>query len=185
MLLPWWIRNILSLDKLVFLAEQAGNPLLWGAYPNNPFPSIDPLQNPVEMGNIAIQRIINGFINEPLTYLKWYTWGKLQYLVNGIFPGKIYITKGYFLIAHIIAVISGVMGLVFMSIKKDYSTGRILALFFLTNILVYLPFAPVSRYFYSALPLCLIGLGQILHLILDLSNVIQNKFSKLNKSEVG
>jgi hypothetical protein len=72
------------------------------------------------MGKVAIQRIINGFINEPFTYLEWYTWGKLQYLVGNIFTGKVYITKGYFQIVHVFTVILGVIGLVFMSIKKNY-----------------------------------------------------------------
>ncbi|MGZ9586632.1 glycosyltransferase family 39 protein [Paenibacillus marinisediminis] len=180
-MLPWWIRNVISLDKIVLLAEQAGNPLLWGAYPNNPFPDIDPLQKPEDMGKIAMHRIINGFINEPFTYLEWYTWGKLKYLVGDIFPGISYITKGYFQIAHIISVILGVIGLIFMAIKKNISSGLILFMFFLTNIIVYLPFAPVSRYFYSALPLCFIGLGQLYYFIITF-RIDQDKASSLNRN---
>jgi 4-amino-4-deoxy-L-arabinose transferase-like glycosyltransferase len=161
LMLPWWIRNFITLHKMVWLAEQAGNPLLWGAFPNNPFPSIDPLQDSSEMGKIAIQRIINGFKTEPLIYLEWYTWGKIKYLVTDVFPGGAFITKGVFQVTHIVMVLLGVMGLIVAFVKKQRSTGVILALFFLTNVVVYLPFAPVSRYFYSALPLCLIGLGQI------------------------
>jgi 4-amino-4-deoxy-L-arabinose transferase-like glycosyltransferase len=183
-MLPWWIRNIISLNKIVLLAEQSGNPLLWGAYPNNPFPTIDPLQNPDEMGKLAVQRIINGFITDPLTYLKWYTWGKLQYLVMNIFPGKSFITKGYFQIVHVFIVILGFMGLVTMSIRRNPAPGFIIALFFIINILVYLPFAPVSRYFYSALPLCFIGTGQLLNMLLNFKiNAIPFKPSEVSSSE--
>ncbi|WP_165921182.1 glycosyltransferase family 39 protein [Paenibacillus albiflavus] len=180
-MLPWWIRNVISLDKIVLLAEQAGNPLLWGAYPNNPFPDIDPLMKPEDMGKIAINRIINGFKNEPFTYLEWYTWGKLRYLVEDIFPGTSYITKDYFRSIHIISVILGVIGLIFMTIKRNLSSGLILFMFFLTNILVYLPFAPVSRYFYSALPLCLIGLGQLFYFLVTF-RIDLNKTSSVNKN---
>lgn len=168
MMLPWWIRNWMTLDKVLLLAEQTGNPLLWGSYPFERSPHVDVKQDPAEMGRIAYERIINGFRNEFFTYLSWYSWGKLLIYISEIFPGLGYITVNKLFsklitILHMIVMVIGLGGLVKIIIhERRNAMYMMIALLAVFSILLYLPFSPTPRYFYPTIPLCLLGLGYLL-----------------------
>lgn len=168
MMLPWWIRNWMTLDKVLLLAEQTGNPLLWGSYPFERSPHVDVKQDPAEMGRIAYERIINGFRNEFFTYLSWYSWGKLLIYISEIFPGLGYITVNKLLsklitILHMIVMVIGLGGLVKIIIhERRNAMYMMIALLAVFSILLYLPFSPTPRYFYPTIPLCFLGLGYLL-----------------------
>lgn len=112
---PWWIRNYLVLDKVVILAEQSGNPLLWGTFPFDNSPTIDVSEDPKLMQEKAIERIKMGFTHEPLLYASWYTWGKSWYLIKDIWPGNHNVSKLLFSkLAHYLIVFLGFSGLLIM-----------------------------------------------------------------------
>lgn len=78
-MLPWWVRNAVTLGRVVLLATQAANPVLGGVDPyfRNPgiFAGI-PRDKQLEA---AIRLAIQGLRTEPLLYIKWFTAGKLSY----------------------------------------------------------------------------------------------------------
>jgi 4-amino-4-deoxy-L-arabinose transferase-like glycosyltransferase len=170
-MLPWWIRNWITLDKVLLLAEQTGNPLLWGSYPFERRPNVDVSQDPAEMGRIAYERIINGFRNEFFTYLSWYSWGKIMIYISEIFPGLGYMTANKLLskmitIMHLIVMVIGLGGLVKIIIhERRNASYMMIALLAVFSILLYLPFSPTPRYFYPTIPLCFLGLGYLLSCI--------------------
>jgi len=85
-LMPWWIRNVVTLDKLVITATQ-GNPFAAGTYPYKNYDDglIDP-QGKSEM-EVAVERLKVGFTTQPWLFLKWYTVGKLQYTYQSVYYG--------------------------------------------------------------------------------------------------
>lgn len=166
----WVIRNYVSLERFVLLADQGGNPLLWGTYPFNANPNIDINQDPNEMKRIAVERIKIGLKNQPLRYVSWYTWGKSWYLIRDIWPGNNraahYPLTRFF---HHSLAISGFVGMLLMIFNIRKRDLAVIALIGTVSFAVYLPFAPTSRYFYSVLPICFLGVGYLWITIKDLN----------------
>ncbi|WP_139993120.1 glycosyltransferase family 39 protein [Paenibacillus paridis] len=168
MLLPWWIRNVMSLHKIVWLAEQSGNPLLWGSFPFTRRPAVDPTEDPAEMGKMAYQRIINGFRSDFFTYLSWYTWGKMMYFIQNIFPRLGFITENLVIrmiirTIHVAMALAGFAGLLKMLVhERRNGSYLLLALLAFCSVVLYLPFSPTPRYFYPTLPLCFLGMGYLI-----------------------
>ncbi|MCC3373018.1 glycosyltransferase family 39 protein [Cohnella sp. REN36] len=159
---PWIVRNYVSLGKFVMLAEQGGNPLLWGTYPFNAAPKIDVSQDPAMMKTMAMERIKSGFTKQPLLYASWYTWGKSWYLIKAIWPGNNQVANEPTIrLLHYIVVFMGFLGMIVMSIQ--YKTKEICtpALLGFISFVAYLPFAPTPRYFFSAIPICMLGMGYL------------------------
>ncbi|MCM3748431.1 glycosyltransferase family 39 protein [Paenibacillus pasadenensis] len=165
---PWWIRNYLSLGEVTLLASQGGNPLLWGTYPFNNNPLFDQSMPPEEMGKLAMERIKNGFLHQPLLYISWYSWGKTLYLIKDIWPGNKFLASLTLIKCfHYLIVSTGFIGLILMLVKRPpfQYASLIFALCAMTSFAVYLPFAPTSRYFYSALPLLIISFCYVSQLL--------------------
>ncbi|UJF35687.1 hypothetical protein [Paenibacillus hexagrammi] len=163
-MLPWWIRNLFILHKWVWLAEQAGNPLLWGTFPYNENPPIDVSNDPAVMKRMAMERIKEGFQNEPLLYMKWYTVGKIWILLKDIYSGFLGIHNLILIRLHRIIVIMGLLSWLLSLFVEWKNDRRIVWVGILIgiSILVYLPFAPTSRYFYPVVPLSLLGVGWLI-----------------------
>lgn len=73
-LLPWWIRNLLTLHAVIlFDRGEAANTLLAGTYPGYPtgIPHM-PVQG-VNQLTLAKQRILHGLQTHPWRYILWYT----------------------------------------------------------------------------------------------------------------
>ena len=81
-MIPWWIRNYLITDRFILLCTQAGNPLIGGAYPPGFSGDMHVGGNQLKEG---IKIIINGFINHPYEYIKWFTIGKLKLIFGGVY----------------------------------------------------------------------------------------------------
>jgi 4-amino-4-deoxy-L-arabinose transferase-like glycosyltransferase len=178
---PWVVRNYITLDRVVFLAEQGGNPLLWGTYPFNIRPNIDVTQDPDAMQQMAIGRIKNGFKNEPQLYISWYTWGKTWYLIKDIWPGSNPISNipDVKYIHYAIAFI-GFLGMLLMLFNFRRPAIFSTALIGWISFGVYLPFAPTTRYFYSVLPICILGIGYLLYLI---TGIWDNSFAPRRRGD--
>lgn len=175
---PWWIRNYVTLNKVVLLAEQGGNPLLWGTYPYNSNPKINVSLEPAEMGEKALSRIIEGFKSQPLYYAGWYTWGKTWYLIKDIWPGNHYISRiTISKVLHYAIIFFGAIGLIFMIIsnEKKRSLMVLIVALALISFVIYLPFAPTPRYFYSTIPFFIIGAGYLIRLLMKIIKMELNK----------
>lgn len=85
-LMPWWIRNAVTLDEWVITATQA-NPFKAGTYPyKNYDDGLVDEAGKTEM-EVAWERLKTGFSTEPWLFVKWYTAGKLQYLYEHVYYG--------------------------------------------------------------------------------------------------
>jgi 4-amino-4-deoxy-L-arabinose transferase-like glycosyltransferase len=78
-LLPWWVRNVVVLDKVVFLATQTGNPLLAGMDPYGMFGG-QLWAGTASDTSVQMQRAGEVFLwllrEHPWLTLKWFTVGK-------------------------------------------------------------------------------------------------------------
>lgn len=168
-MMPWWVRNYLTLHKVVLSATQTGNPLLGGTDPYNRL-GAEKLFRGVsaeEQKSFAIKRIVNGFRNETLLYLKWFTVGKFSIMYKDPwvrFTGNFLRPLANL---HLPIVILGWLGLLFAFVRPKL---RIMAavVFFVT--LVQLIFIPLPRYVFPLIPFLIISsvylLGETAHLFL-------------------
>jgi hypothetical protein len=146
LMIPWWIRNIVSLKRFVLFATQE-DPLLRGTYPYEVGVESMPLTNQTHE---AIKRIIDGFTTQPLLYLKWYTLGKFDYLYFKIFY---YVddsvgTLRWLLPLHNLYIWFGWVGVALGAVKKEI---RLISLYIIFITLISLVFVATSRYAYPVM----------------------------------
>ncbi|MBQ2826323.1 MAG: glycosyltransferase family 39 protein [Clostridia bacterium] len=156
-MLPWWVRNILVLGEFVLLSSGGGNPLLFGTFPDMLIPEGFYLPREEEMA-AAIERIKNGFLNEPLRYLYWYTAGKFKYIFFNIWyylPGPVSppFHNWYLPFVHYFSVVSGWLAAGFSPLIRPL---RFTALYAAALTALQLCFIPNERYAYTVLPLLII-----------------------------
>lgn len=153
-MMPWWIRNYISLHKIVVLATQTGNPLIAGTFPY--FTHIDYSRYQVENQFAEGLRLIwNGFISNPMLYLKWYTVGKFNYIFGKMWldmPAEATFMRSFTFI-HYFIVVMGWLGAVFTIIKKKLN---IISVFLVALTIMQLAFVPEPRYAYALMPLLII-----------------------------
>jgi 4-amino-4-deoxy-L-arabinose transferase-like glycosyltransferase len=153
-LIPWWIRNVVVLDKFILLATQTGNPLIAGSFPY--FKNIDlsryNVEDPFKAG---IGYIIDGFITQPVLYLKWFTIGKFTYLFKSpwFYPPEGFTFLSSLAVMHGFIVSFGWIGVIVSLIRRRYVliTSYIILLTGLQ-----LLFVPEARYAHSIMPLLMI-----------------------------
>jgi len=148
-MLPWWIRNIVTLGALKITADASGNPLLGGTYPYfvDYFRDVPPdirgdNARQLEWG---IKRMIEGFRTDPWLYLEWFTIGKTKYLFETPYLLKMHgSTQKLHLLIHRIILASGVPGIIL------HSAGNLRALWFylygLAILAIQLMFIPDPRF---------------------------------------
>lgn len=151
LMLPWWIRNIITLKKLVLLATQE-DPLLKGTYPYEEGIGAAPLLNQKQE---AIRRIKEGFATQPLYYLKWYTVGKFDFIFFKVFyyVNEKITTLRWTLPIHQFFVWFGWVGVFFSAIKKEL---RLIALYVVILTLIQLVFVATARYAYPIVQLLIL-----------------------------
>lgn len=161
---PWWIRNFIVFNEIILTATQTGNPLLGGTYPYNiglyADASKEVMSNPDLQVQFAKQRIMKGFMTQPLYYLQWYTLGKLSFLF-----GQPWLYKDHLLFKepwsyrhlpfidsislafHSLFIYLGTLGAVINSIKDKVS--RYVNIYGLMFTAIYLAFIAINRYAYQ------------------------------------
>jgi hypothetical protein len=83
-MMPWWVRNYVVLNKVVVFATQSGNPFLRGTDPYDPYDKIGPsiMAGVPEsaMQRVGVERIRQGLQTDPGRWIKWFTVGKFEFL---------------------------------------------------------------------------------------------------------
>jgi 4-amino-4-deoxy-L-arabinose transferase-like glycosyltransferase len=156
LMLPWWIRNYIVLDKLILTATGSANPLLAGTYPNMEHMFEDFKQagyKSTEQSWYAKKRIIEGFTTQPLVFLKWYTIGKTKVMFQTPWLyQELYKTPpfyGFNLAFHPIVMWTGFVGmLVGLFTNRVMRFLTVYAALFLS---LYLIFIPTTRYAYQVI----------------------------------
>ncbi|MCX7841844.1 MAG: glycosyltransferase family 39 protein [Clostridia bacterium] len=161
---PWWIRNIVVLNKFILLATQTGNPLIAGTFPY--FANIDLSRyNVSDQFAEGIRLIIKGFATQPLLYLKWFTVGKWNFIFGYPWyyaPAEFTFLKSVWFL-HYVVIVLGWLGVLFSLIKNRL---RVIALFALMLTCLQLLFVPEARYAYSIIPLLMLLMGNVVDFLL-------------------
>jgi len=152
-MIPWWIRNYLITGKFILLCTQAGNPLIGGAYPPGFSGDMHVGGNQLKEG---IKAIINGFINYPYEYIKWFTIGKLKIIFGKVYLAGFLPEFKYFCIIHYISLILGAVGIIRGIFKNNV---RILVEYVIMLTVVQLAFIPEERYAFSIMSVFMILSG--------------------------
>lgn len=166
-MLPWWIRNLITFHKLIFFATQE-DPLLRGTYPYDIGVENIPYFNQKQE---ALKRIKEGFSKQTWLYLKWYTIGKFDWLYFKIFyyvDDKIKMFRSL-LPLHYFFVTIGWVGVAFSAISNKLWKLRFLRTSLLCNkgiglislyvtfiTLAHLLFVATSRYSYPQMYLLML-----------------------------
>jgi hypothetical protein len=159
-MLPWWIRNVITMGEFILLCTQSGNPLLGGTFPY--FEGFDGyvLTHATET-EAAIFRIIEGLKTQPWLYIKWFTIGKFNVIFYNIWyylPGatgavSVRYFHDSFNIIHYSIVTLGWIGTIFgMFFKKI----RFVSLFAILFTCLHLMFIPTERYAITIIPMLII-----------------------------
>lgn len=150
---PWWIRNFLVTGKFILLCTQAGNPLIGGAYPPGFSGNMHIGENQLVEG---IKIIINGFINHPYEYIKWFTIGKLKLIFGGVYLAGFLPELKKFCIVHYISLILGGVSVICSILKNNV---RILAEYVIMLTAIQLAFIPELRYAFPIMSVLMIFSG--------------------------
>ncbi|NLB80348.1 MAG: hypothetical protein GX800_01715 [Clostridiaceae bacterium] len=145
-MLPWWIRNFLSLNEFVFLCTQT-NPFYYGIVEN--YTQLAQPDNELADG---VALIIQNFFAQPVQTMKWFTIGKLNiifgtqdyWVQNGHMYLKSVSLLHYFILAF------GTAGVVLAVFDKKI---RLISLFIIFTIALQLLFIPVPRYAIPLMPM--------------------------------
>lgn len=166
-LLPWVIRNVVTLDEMVITASQV-NPFVAGTYPYKHYDDGLVDRHGKTQMEVAVERLKVGFTEYPLTFIKWYTIGKLQYIYSHMFMGSghnpLYeviplIPQGA---VHLAIIGFGIISLVVLLHKWRQMTGMLIVTLIVMS-LIRLGFVPEYRYNYTVMPIiiilnCIVGM---------------------------
>ncbi|OMF37203.1 hypothetical protein BK133_06245 [Paenibacillus sp. FSL H8-0548] len=157
-MLPWWVRNVVSLNEFVMTASQS-NPFKAGTYPDKDYTDKIVVQGDMSQDEYAWARIKAGFTQQTWKYVKWYTVGKLKYTYTHMFFGSGHspIYKAYPNVAylHLFIIYSAIIPL-FALIWRWRHTGAMLAAVIIFMTMIRLVFVPEYRYNFTVMPLIII-----------------------------
>lgn len=157
-MLPWWIRNVVTLNEFVLTASQS-NPFKAGTYPDKDYTDKIVEQNGMSQNEYAWARIKAGFTQQTWKYVKWYTIGKLKYTYTHMFFGSghspeyhAYPKAAYL---HVFIIYSSILPLLAL-IWRWRHPGTMIAVVIFIMSLIRLVFVPEYRYNFTVMPLFII-----------------------------
>lgn len=158
-MLPWWIRNIVTLHEFVLTASQS-NPFSAGTYPDKDYSDrIVPKPKGMPEKEYAWVRLKAGFTTQTWKYVKWYTVGKLKYTYSHMFFGSghkpIYYAYPKVPFLHLFVVYSSIISLLAL-VWRWRHPGVMLAVVIIIMTMIRLVFVPEYRYNFTVMPLFII-----------------------------
>jgi 4-amino-4-deoxy-L-arabinose transferase-like glycosyltransferase len=164
---PWWIRNIVTLHRVVLTATQT-NPFTAGTFPHKNYN--DHMVDPTGMTQrqFALERLKFGFTEHTWTFVKWYTVGKLYYIYSNMFVGSGHTPRyrpiPYGGLLHVGIVLTGLIGMI-LALRRWRHPLTLLALVIIAMSAIRLLFVPEYRYNFTVMPLLMIFSASFLHWI--------------------
>jgi 4-amino-4-deoxy-L-arabinose transferase-like glycosyltransferase len=158
-MLPWWVRNLVSLHAVVLTATQT-NPFAAGTYPNKDYSDriVDPRGKTQD--EVAWERIRAGFTQQTWTYVKWFTVGKMTYIYLNMFGGSghapTYLAVPYSGAPLHLSVIYLSLPVLLVLVWRWRHPAAVLAAVLLFMTLIRLLFVPEFRYNFTVMPLIII-----------------------------
>lgn len=159
-MMPWWIRNAVTLHEWVLTATQT-NPFSAGTYPYKNYDDglID--TTGLTEKEIGLARLRVGFATEPWLFLKWYTVGKLRYIYEYMYAGGGY-TPYYPVLPlrdpnrlHLAIVWTSVAAMIAI-VRHWRQLATIPVLIIVVMSLIRLGFVPEYRYNVTIMPLMIV-----------------------------
>jgi len=164
--LPWWIRNLVVLHRLILFATQAANPLLGGLLPGGAQVQAPPGSSPYAF---ALAMVWAQLHTDPRAFLLWMTighWGAAlsQPYAGGTLNGGF--LQGLAAYQQLFCWV-GAAGLVFAAIFRPRLRVAVLAAAVFMVLLSV--FIPSPRYAYPLMAMLAIGAGALLSGLLSLT----------------
>lgn len=153
-MMPWWIRNNITFGKVILLSSGSGNPMYAGAFPHMQGWTYVPEDKQFES---AVKAVINGFLTQPITYLKWFTIEKIFIMFKKPWYDH-YLLRAILNMHYFIAII-GSIGIPLAIVEKKI---RYISLYIILLLGIQLAFLPEARYLYPILPFFMILTAYIL-----------------------
>ncbi|WP_052475892.1 glycosyltransferase family 39 protein [Cohnella kolymensis] len=155
---PWWIRNVITMDKLILTATQS-NPFTAGTYPNKNYEDGLVDRNNKTQKQIAIERLKVGFTEHTWTFVKWYTVGKLRYTYGDMFLGAghepLYKPMPFPALFHRGILLAALIGII-ITLRRWRQALTVLAVVIVVMSALRLLFVPEFRYNFTMMPLLII-----------------------------
>ncbi|MGO4692772.1 phospholipid carrier-dependent glycosyltransferase [Paenibacillus sp. 2TAB26] len=157
-MLPWWVRNVVSLNEFVLTASQS-NPFKAGTYPNKDY--TDKIVDPTGLtqDEVAWARIKAGFTQQTWKYVKWYTVGKLKYTYTHMFFGSghspMYHAYPKVAYLHVLIIYSTIIPLLALIWRWRHPAAMLAVVIFVMT-MIRLVFVPEYRYNFTVMPLFII-----------------------------
>lgn len=157
-MLPWWIRNVVSLHEFVLTASQS-NPFKAGTFPDKDYTDKIVEQNGMTQDEYAWARIKAGFTQQTWKYVKWYTVGKLKYTYTHMFFGSghspLYHAYPKVASLHVFIIYSTIIPLLAL-VWRWRHPAAMLAVVIIIMTMIRLVFVPEYRYNFTVMPLFII-----------------------------
>ncbi len=154
-MVPWWIRNIITMDKFILLATQTGFPFIAGMFPYHRNVDVSHYQAKNQMAE-GLKILMEGLRTDPVLYIKWFTIGKLQSIFGYMW---LEINQFYFLLylkpLHYLIVVFGWIGTFYSIFKKEII---VIPVFVVLLTCMQLMFTAWPRYAYPIIPLLIISM---------------------------
>lgn len=164
-MMPWWIRNILTFHEFYLVAKgESGNPFLGGTDPY--------FRGTIDWNNIkqedefseGVRRIKEGFREDPLLWIRWFTIGKFRVFYKtlwvGLYPFEVPAWYWWILNKlHFVLVYVGWVALPVMTLLRSRSAAYLTVSLFIFYA-VHALFIPVDRYIYGMMPFLMLGTAQ-------------------------
>lgn len=147
-MIPWWIRNYIVLGNVVLLSSGSANPLYAGAFPYMKGLKYIPDE---KQFRAAVDTIVNGFLTQPLLYLRWFTVGKLTVIFQKPWFDNAFLRPLLFL--HYAILSLGSIGAIYSTLEKRL---RYITVYILLLISMQLMFVPDPRYAYTIMPFIIV-----------------------------
>jgi 4-amino-4-deoxy-L-arabinose transferase-like glycosyltransferase len=169
-MLPWWIRNIVTFHEFILLAKGgSGNPFLGGTDPYFR-QTIDWSQvKEADQFNEGLRRIKQGLSDDPWLWIRWFTIGKFMVLFKTPYFHTLPETIAN-LIAKLHLIFVWVAWLCLISFRNR--SLRFLTLSLLLLIAIHLLFVPDVRYSFGMYPFLMLGCAYAITVLLQAFSII-------------
>jgi 4-amino-4-deoxy-L-arabinose transferase-like glycosyltransferase len=155
---PWWVRNLVTMDKLILTATQS-NPFTAGTYPNKNYEDGLVDRHNKTPKQIAVERLKVGFTQHTWTFVKWYTIGKLRYTYGDMYFGAghhpLYKPIPFAAVFHRGILLAALIGII-TTLRRWRQRLTVLAVVIFVMSALRLLFVPEFRYNFTMMPLLII-----------------------------
>jgi 4-amino-4-deoxy-L-arabinose transferase-like glycosyltransferase len=166
LMLPWWIRNMVTFHEFILLSKGSGNPFLGGTNPYGKVPIDWNYANHADQTSLGIQRIKEGLQDNPGLWIRWFTVGKMKAMfLKGLYVDYYFRHINFYMYEmlqrnmHKVLVYAGfALAAVMPFIKKPY---RFLSVHLFLFLGIQLLFIPETRYTIGMMPFLIVTVSAV------------------------